>query len=161
MDTSSNKFDLIYLVNPNLINKLQFKNNTQHSELFKDDVKFYRKRIFALTRDYLKGKKRDKDLDKIWENYANSCIEYFKFIDKSEIIQNTYKDIKVKKNTTLLDLKAVDKGNEFIMNKKKPPAPRITDHIKIKSTSNKTNRKIVIPRERKINLKNERFKNKI
>ena len=47
------------------------------------------------------------------------------------------------------------------MNKKKPPAPRITDHIKIKSTSNKTNRKIVIPRERKINLKNERFKNKI
>lgn len=161
MDLSGNRFDLMYLVNPNLMNKLQHKNNTENTALFKNDIKFYRKRIFALTRDYLRGKKRDNDLDKIWENYAQSCIEYFKFIDKSEIIQNTYKDIKVKKNTTPIDLKAVDKGNEFIMNKKKPPAPRITDHIKIKSTSNKTNKKIVIPRERKINLKNERFKNKI
>ena len=119
MDLSGNRFDLMYLVNPNLMNKLQHKNNTENTALFKNDIKFYRKRIFALTRDYLRGKKRDNDLDKIWENYAQSCIEYFKFIDKSEIIQNTYKDIKVKKNTTPIDLKAVDKGNEFIMNKKK------------------------------------------
>jgi hypothetical protein len=159
MDYSCNEFDLMYLINPNVLDKIQShpKNITQYNE----DLKFYRKRIFALTKDYLKGKKREGDLDKIFQKYATACIEYFKFIDKSEIIQASYKDMNQKKKTTIINKDAVIKSNEIMMNKKKPPAPRITDHIKIKSTKTKTNKKLVIPRVKNINLKNERFKNKI
>ena len=159
MDFSSNNFDLTYLVNPNLADKLTYKK--KETQILNEDINFYRKRIFALTKDYLKGKKRDKDLDKIWEKYASSCVEYFKFIDKSELIQETYKDMKQKKKNKIIDKKAINRGNEIIMNKKKPPAPRITDHIKIKTTKTKTNKKIVIPREKTLDIKNDRFKNKI
>ena len=159
MDFSSNNFDLTYLVNPNLADKLYHKKEV--TQILNEDINFYRKRIFALTKDYLKGKKRDKDLDKIWEKYASSCVEYFKFKDKSELIQETYKDIKQKNKKKFIDKKAIDRGNEIIMNKKKPPAPRITDHIKITTTKTKTNKKMIIPREKTLDIKNDRFKNKI
>ena len=43
-------------------------------------------------------KKRDKTLDKIWEEYALACIEHFKFVDKAEIIQEDYKNFSNKNN---------------------------------------------------------------
>ena len=64
MDDPCNKFDLMYLVNPNILDKVQTNQNT--TKQYKEDLKFYRKRIFALTKDYLKGHKKDKDLDKIF-----------------------------------------------------------------------------------------------
>ena len=74
------------------------------------------------------------------EIYAKACVDYFKFTDKSELIQATYNDIKVKKKNNTIDKNAVSKSNEFMLNKKKPPAPRITDHIKLKSTKTKIKR---------------------
>ena len=35
--------------------------------------------------------------------------DYFKFIDKSELIQATYKDIKLKKKNNIIDKNAVSK----------------------------------------------------
>ena len=161
MDTSSNIIDYMYLVNPNRLDRIRQKK--ENTIILNDEIHFYRKRIFSLTKNYLKGKSRDRDLDKMWEIYAKACVDYFKFIDKSELIQATYKDIKVKKKNNIIDKNAVSKSNEFMLNKKKPPAPRITDHIKLKSTKTnvKTNKKVVIPRERELNLKSEHFKNKI
>jgi hypothetical protein len=156
LDNSTN---YMYLINPNLLNK--FKNKKEKTNILNNEIQFYRKRIFSLTKDYLKGKKRDKDLDKIWEIYANHCVNYFKFNDKSELLQETYKGMSIKKKKLPFDKKAIERGNEIILNKKKPPAPRITDHIKIKTTTTKTNKKMVIPRERNLNLKSEHFKNKI
>lgn len=161
MDTSSNIIDYMYLVNPNRLEKI--KQKKENTIILNEDIHFYRKRIFSLTKDYLKGKKRDRDLDKMWEIYATACVDYFKFIDKSELIQATYKDIKVKKKSNVIDKNVVTKSNEFMLNKKKPPVPRITDHIKLKSTKThvKTTQKMVIPRERNLNLKSDHFKNKI
>ena len=66
-----------------------------------------------LTKDYLKGKKRDKTLDKIWEEYALACIEHFKFVDKAEIIQEDYKNFSNKKKKTQIDKDAVKNSNEL------------------------------------------------
>ena len=79
MDISANVYDLQFLTNPNLINKIS---NEKRLGISPEDIKFYKKRIFILTRNYLKGKKKDRDLDKIWEEYAAACIAHFKFIDK-------------------------------------------------------------------------------
>jgi hypothetical protein len=161
MDISSNVFDYMYLVNPNRLDRIRQKK--ENTIILNEEIHFYRKRIFSLTKNYLKGKSRDRDLDKMWEIYAKACVDYFKFIDKSELIQATYMDIKVKKKKNIIDKNAVTKSNEFMLNKKKPHAPRITDHIKVTSTKTniKTNKKMVIPRERKLNLKSDHFKNKI
>ena len=158
MDTSANIYDLQYLTNPNLMMRLS---NNYKSKISPVDLKFYKKRIFFLTKDYLKGKKRDKTLDKIWEEYALACIEHFKFVDKAEIIQEDYKNFSNKKKKTKIDKDAVENSNELMMNKKTPPAPRITDHIKIKSTRVKTNKKLVIPKQRNLNITTDKFKNKI
>ena len=62
MDTSANIYDLQFLTNPCLINKISTEKRLGISP---DDIKFYKKRIFILTKNYLKGKKKDRDLDKI------------------------------------------------------------------------------------------------
>jgi len=158
MDVSANIYDLQFLTNPNLINKIT---NDKMLCISPEDIKFYKKRIFMLTKNYLKGKKRDRDLDKIWQEYASACIAYFKFIDKAEVIQEDYKDYKAKKNHIKIDKNVIKNSNEFMLNKKSPPAPRITDHINVKSTKIKTAKKIIIPQQRNINIKTDKFKNKI
>ena len=154
MDSSANKFDLQFLANPSFINQISYKSTSQMAQ---EDLEFYKKRIFKVTKEYLRGRKRDLDLDKDFEAYAFSCIEYFKFIDKAEIIQEEYKQMK-KKQPSEIDPSGVQIGNNIIMKKKKNPAPKITDHINIKTT--RTVKKIVLPLQRQINIKTDKFKNK-
>jgi hypothetical protein len=164
MDASYNDFDVMYLSNPNFLQR--FKPKMERKKIISDkDMKFYRKRIFLLTKDYLNGKLKDENLDKIWEKYAASCIDYFKFIDKSEIIQETYKNMNLEASRTSIkkDIstnEVIKESNQYIMNKTQP-IPKITDHIKLKKTKSNDKKKIIIPREKNINIKNSKFKNKI
>jgi hypothetical protein len=153
MDYPANKFDLQFLTNPSFINQISSKTPTRISP---EDLNFYKKRIFKVTKEYLRGKKRDPDLDKDFEAYAFSCIEHFKFIDKAEIIQEEY--LLMGKNPTIIDPSGIRINNDIMMKKKKNPIPKITDHINI--TSTKTIKKMVLPLQRKINIKTDKFKNK-
>jgi len=154
MDISLNLIDLQYLTNPLEMNKITHLQTS--SLLIKTDLNFYKKRIFQLTKDMLRGEKRDSNVNKAFENYALACIKYFKFQDKMEIIQKDYEDIKppVNKNTHF-DLVNT---NNIIMKKNKPINPKITDHIKIKST--KPVKSPIIPTKRNINLKDPKFQEK-
>lgn len=154
MDISLNLIDLQYLTNPLEMNKITHLQTS--SLLIKTDLNFYKKRIFQLTKDMLRGEKRDSNVNKAFENYALACIKYFKFQDKMEIIQKDYEDIKppVNKNTHF-DLVNT---NNIIMKKNKPINPKITDHIKIKST--KPVKSPIIPTKRNINLKDPKFREK-
>ena len=44
----------------------------------------------------LRGKKIETDIDKAFINYTKACIEYFKFIDKADIIQRDYRKYQLK-----------------------------------------------------------------
>jgi len=96
MDISKNqKLDLLYLTNPNIMNKY---NKTQEiNSIEPEELKFYRKRILMLTKDYLRNKQENTTLDDVFNSYAYSLINFFKFIDKKEIIQQEYKNVKEKK----------------------------------------------------------------
>ena len=61
MDFSSNNFDLTYLVNPNLADKLTYEKETKYLM----QILIFMKRIFTLQKIF-KRKKRDKDLDVMW-----------------------------------------------------------------------------------------------
>ena len=96
---------LEYLTNPayySIINK----NNKSITTLTnnKEDVRFYRKRIIALTKDMLKGDIPSTGLKEIHDDYVKSLITYFKIVDKTDIIQDQYE----KYEETLTDLGDID-----------------------------------------------------
>lgn len=154
MDISLNLIDLQYLTNPDQLTKLMQKKDLQ--QISRNDLDFYKKRIFQLTKDMLRGEKINTKVNKAFVNYAQICIDHFKFTDKMELIQNDYKDIKSpvnKKNT--FNMK---NSNDMMLRKKKPHRPRITDNIKIKST--RIIKQPVIPQNRNFNLKDPKFREK-
>jgi len=154
MDVSLNLIDLQYLTNPDRLTKLMQKKDLQ--QISRNDLDFYKKRIFQLTKDMLRGEKINTKVNKSFVNYAQICIDHFKFMDKMELIQNDYKDIKspVNKKKTF----NMKNSNSMMLRKKKPYRPRITDNIKIKST--RINTPPVIPKTRNFNLKDPRFREK-
>jgi len=154
MDVSLNLIDLQYLTNPDRLTKLMQKKDLQ--QISRNDLDFYKKRIFQLTKDMLRGEKINTKVNKAFVNYAQICIDHFKFMDKMELIQNDYKDIKSPVNKkNIFNMK---NSNSMMLRKKKPYRPKITDNIKIKST--RINTPPVIPKTRNFNLKDPRFREK-
>ena len=98
MDDSLNTIDLEYLINP-IFTKTTSNIDKSEKNNYEEDMKFYKKRIFKVTKDMLRGKKIEPDIDKAFINYTKACIEYFKFIDKAEIIQKDYKMYSQKSTT--------------------------------------------------------------
>ena len=96
---------LEYLTNPayfSIINKNNKSNTTLTNN--KEDVRFYRKRIIALTKDMLKGIIPSTGLKEIHDDYVKSLITYFKIVDKTDIIQDQYD----KEEEPLTDLEDID-----------------------------------------------------
>jgi len=154
MDVSLNMIDLEYLTNPAFVKlrkKLLKTNN-------KEDITFYRKRIFQLTKDLLRGKYINAELDNAFSNYSRICIGYFKFSDQSDIIQHDYVDIVRNEKKTVqreLNQKA---PNHLLMCTMQPVSKKITDCIPIKYI--KKQQKPFMPTNRNINLKDPKFRSK-
>ena len=97
MDISGNqKIDFLYLTNPNILNK--YNKQKELTEINEEEIKFYRKRILLMTKEYLRGHRENNNLDNVFF-ICKSMIEYFKFTDKKEIMQKEYSEIKTKNKT--------------------------------------------------------------
>ena len=93
-DTRVNKCSLELLTNP-LYQKGIFKSEKKDIKNCKADLKFYRKRLLALTNDYIKGNYdnhggSNEALRELHSEYVHNVIHYFKMTDKVEIIQNEH-----------------------------------------------------------------------
>jgi len=143
MDNSANMIDLMYLTNSK-----SFKSTVQNKTTVlyaKDDLKKYRTRIFEQTRDILTGKSLDKNIKAAFDEYIKLSIDNFKFLDKRDIIQQDYVNIKkVKKKMGKFDY---NDANKLVYKNNKPTHIRITDCIPVK-IKNKAKTKIIIPRQR-------------
>ena len=153
MDISLNVIDLQYLTNACYMKREARAAKINNTE----DIGFYRKRIFQLTKDFLCGKKVTSHLDNTFMNYAKDCIEYFKFIDQSEIIQNDYLDLKKIKNAAV-SAKNYSPPNHLLTKRIQPVSKKITDCIPIKYT--KKAAPPFMPMNRNINLKDPKFRSK-
>tara|TARA_Y100000996_G_C22553253_1_gene654557 strand:- start:2383 stop:2865 length:483 start_codon:yes stop_codon:yes gene_type:complete len=157
-DITSNNVDLTYLTNP-IYSRILNENIDPPSILNKDELSIYKKRIFLLTKNFLKGGiSDDKTLDTIFNKYAAACINYLKFKDISEIIQEDYAGYEIKKNKTkeinrnsIID--NINQSNNLIMHKKKAKEPKITDIVTIKKAKK---RNIPIPQIRDLTTKDKR-----
>jgi hypothetical protein len=154
MDNSTNIIDLEYLVNPCYTIKIPEKIINEIYTVNQDELNFYKRRIFQLSRELLLGKKMNTKINDSFHNFARVCIEHFKFIDKADIIQQDYNKFSNKKK---------NRGNYFNMDKtdfellkKKPAQQDISILLKIK----KKTKPIFMPKQRNINLRNENLKTK-
>ena len=122
------------------------------------ELKFYRKRISALSRDIMRGKITNKSLQDAHDDFVKAAIRYFKINDKSDILQKEYLEHevsmeKLSANISHEDPFSIDDANDIIYKKKDNALPTLDDFVISKSM--KENDDINPPQRRVINLKTD------
>ena len=153
MDLSRNiQMDLLYLTNDRMKNRVKNLENGVN----KEDLKFYRKRILQQTKNYLREGRLESSIDRAFDNYVDKLMEYYKFIDKKEIIQKEYEFMKHgKKEHNVKDMNLMEE-NKKMMKEVEPPVKTIKDFVKI--VAEKPKKKRIIPKVKEFNLKKEELR---
>ena len=152
---SINMIDLQSFSNPEAmrrLNKIQ-KNETRGKTIDKEELDFYKIRIFNISKEILQNKTVEPRLTELFHQFANQCISHFKFLDKSDNIQNDY--VGLEEKTPVENFIDISNSHLIMMKKKTVKIPKITDHIKVKTTIVK---KPFLPKERKLNLRDPKYK---
>jgi hypothetical protein len=151
------------------MNKQQYakhigQQTTTKKDSIRKDKRFYKKRIFDLTKKLLNNEKPETmypDVGSAFDSYARVCIEYFKVLDKSDIIQEDYADIE----NGILNNKPLDPSfnaveeSMLMMRSIKITEPNALEKL-VKRTTSKLEKKPIIPIQKDINLKDPNLKNK-
>lgn len=158
-----------------LINKEMYDNMKNSSESKKDnlkEMKFYRKRIYDLAKRLLISKEDresvTQDVNYAFTNFVKTSINYFKIIDKQDILQKEYEELAEGTNT---NNEEEDEEEECMNNYDMYKMKQITmpeEKTKMTSMNNFVIRKqveelqesIIYPQKREFNLKDESLKNK-
>jgi hypothetical protein len=157
-DEFIHKTTLDYLVNKDYIAKMNSMTENQNQELkIKKDKRFYRKRVFNLTKELLSGEEPQDifpDIKQAFDNYMRHCISYFKAIDCSDIMQEEYNESDLLPDELLPDDKLPLKNNmnKLIMRSK----PNNLDNFIMRVVKNEP--KIVIPQQKVMNLRDPSLK---
>tara|TARA_B100002019_G_scaffold243613_1_gene220315 strand:+ start:452 stop:940 length:489 start_codon:yes stop_codon:yes gene_type:complete len=152
MDLSRNiHMDLLYLTNGRMRSKMENLDNG----INKDDLKFYRKRILQQTKNYLREGRLENSIDRAFDNYADKLIEYYKFIDKKEIIQKEYENMEENLSKEIKDIDLLEE-NKKMMKEVEPPVKTIKDFVNV--VAEKPRKKRVIPKVKQYNLKKDELR---
>ena len=169
MDCSRNSMDIFYLSRlRNYPNKVNDFIDTDDDNLF-NEIKFYRKRILQTTKDLLRGNKISDSVNESFLDYARILVDYYKFKDKSELIQETYKKLndKIKTDPPRNNInieKELKKSKEIVNEQTKnvliKPQPQSTSIKNFVNVKTKRDNKVFVPKKKNIDLKNEKFRSK-
>jgi hypothetical protein len=150
-----NKVTLEYLVNKD------YNVTVKTSKVDKRDKKFYRKRIFNLTKEILSNEEPADvlpDVKYAFDNYVKHCINYFKAIDCSDILQEDYKDMSMNNlcnATELLESNQIQEdANKLIMRSVNIQSSTLDKFIK-RTVKKET---VVLPQQKEVDLKNPELK---
>lgn len=173
MSKLSNQVDLEYLMNPVQYEKYLKKNNvvsgtSDSLAVYKSNKRFYKRRIFQLTKDLLNGKKINDDVDNCFIAYINTCVTYLQFLDKRDILQEEFdnppdknipisnNDYNSKQTQSLNSMKEINNANELLI--VEPTTELTSNYVKIKKSATKSN--LILPVKKDINLKDEKLRKK-
>jgi hypothetical protein len=162
-----NKVTLDCLLNKNMYNKYLLSEEKKITN--KKDKKFYKKRIFNLVKEILITKEEPPDLfpdvKYTFDNFVDSCIQYFKSKDNNDIIQSEYKNIEENNIISELLESNVDdcdyiseEANKLLMRSIKITNPSLDNFVTKKYT--KPQSEVILPKQKDINLKDPDLKNK-
>ena len=151
--------DLLYFSNKQLSQKYNKTQKVENKNIVvsEEDREFYKKRIYQMTKELLRGKKINSIIDESFNEFLNVSIKHLKFIDKKDIIQNDYKDIKEKERKLDENFKLMDK-NKLMMKDKKNKKKTIKEFVNI--VNKKKQPKVFLPEKKVINLKSTELKEK-
>ena len=152
MDLSRNiQMDLLYLTNDRARRRVASLENGVN----KEDLKFYRKRILQQTKEYLREGRLESSIDRAFDNYADKLMEYYKFIDKKEIIQKEYENMEENSSVAVKDIDLLVE-NKKMMKEVEPPVKTIKDFITV--VAEKPKKKRIIPKLKEFNLKKDELR---
>jgi hypothetical protein len=162
-----NQVTLDCLLNKNMYNKHLLAERKKTTN--KRDKKFYKRRIFDLTKELLLTKEEPDnlfpDVKYSFDIFVDSCIHYFKSKDNNDIIQAEYKNIEEMNviESDLLELNVEsplteEEANTLLMRSFKITQPSLDNFVKIKYT--KSPCEIILPKQKDINLKDPDLRNK-
>jgi len=161
-----NQITIDYLINKDVYAKCVNKQVVQENN--KKDKRFYRKRISSLIKELLLGESQANvtpDVKYAFDNFAKTCIQYFKMIDSTDIIQEDYMAIieheKLAKLENVLgttDALNQDDANKLMMRSINMPALTIAGFVT--KTHITQLDKMVLPKERNLNLSDPLLKKK-
>ena len=166
-----NQVTLNCLMNKDQYNKY-IKNNTIKlpNSVNKKDKKFYKKRIYNIIKQLLSSQETEieprlfTDVQKSFDNFVNICIHSLKVIDKTDIIQDDYKDIAesitlnldLNKELDDDDIKTKEEADLLLVRSIKIANPSLDNFVKRKYT--KAPEQILMPQQKDINLRDPNLK---
>ena len=170
-DNKLSDIDLEYLINKDLYGKsIDSKMHPHIKSNNKKDKKFYKRRIYDLTKQLLSNEQPSTlfpDVRNTFDNYIKTCISYFKVIDTSDIIQEDYDNLfgpinnatSVNNVAGVDNMDNIDEINKLMMRSIKIMEPNALEKL-VKRTIIKKEKEPIIPQQKDINLKDPILKNK-
>ena len=136
----------------------------------KKDQKFYRRRILSLTKELLYPEEatekstttapHDPNIVGLFQIYSKACIEYFKTLDKNDIIQEDYSTLTPE--TTEMsaeDIKTQAEIDQLFMRSIHVKEPTTLDKF-VKRSTTAPKEDPILPKQKDINLRDPALKNK-
>jgi hypothetical protein len=152
-----------------LMNREQYNKhiaNQNNRIVNRKDKKFYKKRIYSLTKELLLTKDElpylFPDVKYALDNYVNTCIRYFKAIDNNDIIQSDYQSINESLNIgsniselNIDNINSKEEADKLLM--KKIQINNSLDNF-VKRTITKNVDEVFMPTQKDINLNDPSLK---
>jgi hypothetical protein len=140
----------------------------REKQINKEDLKFYRKRIFNLFKEIISNNPPSDlspDVRYAYDTFIKASINYFKVIDNNDLLQEEYKDIEQNEKITnelTKDLaeqtKISPEADKLIMRSVKMDIPTLDKYVK--RTYHKKKENIILPKSREVDITNPELKNK-
>ena len=154
----NDSIDLLYLTNQSFVDKYNQKIGTSvHTVTLKKDILFYRKRILQTTKDLLRDNSINSNVDSSFYQYVQELIKYYKFIDKKDIIQEEYKNLKEKPKKEVNTNFKLSENNKIMSRETKKHIKTIKDYIPI-VVRTKKKKKRTYPKKKEIDIKDPIFR---
>jgi hypothetical protein len=173
MDISMNEIDnitLSYFANKSQYTSILKKTEENNDKKFINDKKFYKKRVLDMTKRLFREEETNAQLIGFFNTYVKSCVNYLKFLDKSDIIQEKYGSMNVDENQDQpnrevdgsgdnIDIENVDYKNcDYLFSKPEDVKKLNLDTFVIKTVTNPPQK--IIPKRENINIKTKEHKTK-
>jgi hypothetical protein len=142
-----NQVTIDCLLNKSVVNK--YVKNKEN----KEEIKFYKKRIYNLFKEIITGNSPDDllpDVKYAYSNFLTESIRYFKTVDNNDIIQSEYKDMEFPPEIGCNDNDVsgnVVEADKLLMRSIKIDVPTLDKYVTRISTKKKE--KIILPKQKK------------
>jgi hypothetical protein len=152
-----------------LLNKSMFNTHIKNKNIQavnKEERKFYKKRIYNLFKEMLINKAEPEnlfpDVKYAYDNFINASINYFKTIDSNDLLQEEYKKLDEEESANintipeLGDVNVVEEADKLLLRSITITTPTLDKYVKRKTT--KPEQKLILPKQKEINLMDPELK---